>query len=130
MRVVEIGIKTLYQVEGIEGSEWVREPVKGLKTYDAPQMKSGLSIKDKGCGSKCRLSLMYALCDSNTVQNGHQLTGFFSTTFSNGHGLSVMEGESWRRSIALYSARKLSKDTWVIHKDQYLVPSVYEEGGG
>ena len=38
MRVIEIGVKTLYTSAGIEGSEWVREPVKGLKTYDAPQM--------------------------------------------------------------------------------------------
>jgi len=26
----EIGVKTIYQAEGREASEWVREPVKGV----------------------------------------------------------------------------------------------------
>ena len=51
-----------------------------------------------------------------------------SSCARNAHGLSVMEGEGWRRAIALYSARKLSKDTWINDKDEYLVPSVYEGG--
>jgi len=127
MRVVEIGIKTLYcsASEGTEASEWVREPIKELKTHDAPQMTSGLNVIKKGYGAKAKNSLMYFHSTANNLQQALQLTGFYSTTFSNGHGLSVMEGEGWRRAISLFSARKLSKDTWVIHKDEYLVPSVY-----
>ena len=126
MSVIEVGIKTLYQVEGIEASDWVREPVKGLKTHDAPQMTSGLNVIKKGYGAKAKHSLMYFQSTANCLQQALQLTGFYSTTFSNGHGLSVMEGEGWRRAIALYSARKLSDRTWINDKDEYLVPSVYE----
>ncbi len=130
MRVVEIGIKTLYQAEGIEGSEWVREPIKGLKTYDAPQMKSGLSVGQDGRGALVKGSLAYMTSVANSIYKSPTDVFLTSSCGSRANGLSVIEGEGWRRAISLFSARKLSKDTWVIHKDEYLVPSTYEEVGG
>jgi hypothetical protein len=128
MSVIEIGIKTLYTSAGIEGSDWVREPVKGLKTNDVPQLKSGLNIAQDGRGASVKGSLLYLHNAGNSLQQSAQLVGWYSTTFSNGNGLSVMEGEGWRRAIALYSARKLVVGTWINDKDEYLVPSTYEGG--
>ncbi len=123
--IKEIGTKTLYHSEGIEASDWVREPIKGLKTYDAPQMKSGLSVGQDGRGASVKGSLLYLHNNGNSLQHSAQLVGWYSTTFASANGLSVIEGEGWRRAIALYSARKLSKRSWINDKDEYLVPSVY-----
>ena len=128
MSLIEVGTKTLYQAEGREASEWVRESIKGLKTNDVPQMKSGLNVAEDGRGASVKGSLLYLHTTANNLQHSAQLVGWYSTTFASANGLSVMEGEGWRRAISLYSARKLSKDTWVIHKDEYLVPSTYEGG--
>ncbi len=125
MSVKEIGIKTLYEAEGREASEWVREPIKDLKTHDAPQMKSGLSIGQDGRGASVKGSLFYFSSNGNNLQDSATLSYLTSSCGSRAHGLSVMEGEGWRRAISLFSARKLSKDTWINDKDEYLVPSVY-----
>jgi|13_taG_2_1085334.scaffolds.fasta_scaffold00002_316 hypothetical protein len=126
--VVSLGEKYLYSSDKRKASEWVREPVKGLKNFDLPQMKSGLSIAQKGCGNRAKEGICYMLSGGNSLQNSSQMTGLFSTTFSNAHGISVLVGEGWRRSISLYSARKLSKDTWITHNDEYLVPQTEKEG--
>ena len=126
MSLVEVGTKTLYHSEGREASEWVREPIKGLKTYDAPQMKSGLSVGQDGRGALVKGSLLYFSSNGNSLQDSATLSYLTSSCGSGGKGLSVIEGEGWRRAIALLSARKLVKNTWVIHKDEYLVPSVYD----
>ena len=128
MSLVEVGTKTLYHSEGREASEWVREPIKGLKTYDAPQMKSGLSVGQDGRGALVKGSLGYMTSVANSIYKSATDVFMTSSCSSMAHGLSVMEGEGWRRAISLYAARKLSKDTWATHNDEYLVPSVYEGG--
>jgi hypothetical protein len=125
MRVVTISVKTLYFVDGKEASKWVREPVKGAKTFDAPQMKSGLAIKEKGYGKRTTDSLLHFLIAGNNLQQASQLNAFFSTTFSNANGTSVLAGEGFRRAIALYSARGLSPHFVHNDKDEYLAPVVY-----
>ena len=126
--VISLRDKTLYASDGREASKWVRELVKGAKTFDAPQMKSGLSLAQEGRGKQTSDSLLYLLVAGNNLQQASQLTAFFSTTFSNANGLSVLPGEGWRRFIALYSARKLVKGNWVNDKDEYLAPQTEKEG--
>jgi hypothetical protein len=126
--IVDVGMKDMYCSEGREASDWVRQPAKGLKTHDAPQMKSGLNIGQDGRGASVKGSLLYQHNAGNSVQTSLNQVGFYSTTFSNGNGLSVMEGEGWRRAIALYSARKLSNETWVNVNDEYLAPNTQAEG--
>lgn len=126
--IYDVGVKDMYCSEGREASEWVRQPVKGLKTFDAAQMKSGLNIGQDGRGTAVKGSLLYLHNAGNNIQHSAQLVGFYSTVFSNGNGLSVLEGESWRRAIALYAARKLSKDTWQTHNDEYLAPNTQAQG--
>lgn len=126
--VISLSEKHLYASDGREASVWVREPVKGLKTFDAPQMKSGLSIGQEGRGKQIAKSLLYFSNNGNSLQDSQTLAYFTSSCGSRAHGLSVLEGEGWRRAIALYSARKLSKDTWVTHNDEYLAPQTDLDG--
>jgi len=123
----EIGVKTIYLADGREASSWVREPIKGMKTFDAPQMKSGLNVGQDGRGAMAKGSLLYLTNNANNLVLSQTQVYFTSSCGSISHGLSVMEGEGWRRAIALLTARDLSKDHWVIHKDEYLAPSPYRE---
>jgi hypothetical protein len=124
--IKEVGIKTLYCSEGIEGSEWVGIG-NSSKKQNFLTCRSGLSLSDEKPKHDPR-SLCYFANDSNWPQQNQIV--YFSPLppYSNNRCIPVIEGGGWRRAIALYSARKLSKDTWVTHKDQYLVPSIYEEG--
>ena len=47
------GVKSFYNTDnGFKASEWVREPIKKMKTYDCPQMTSALKFRDEnGSGS-------------------------------------------------------------------------------
>jgi len=126
--VISLGDKILYASDGREASSWVRELVKGAKTFDAPQMKSGLALAQEGRGKQTLDSLFYLLVAGNNLQQAGQLTAFFSTTFSNANGLSVLAGEGWRRAIALLCARKLIASTWANQKDEYLAPQTELEG--
>ena len=127
MRVISIGSKVIYSARGREASDWVREPVKELKGEDAPQMKSGLSLAENGRGKMTSQSLCYLLTAGNSLQQAGLLTGFFSASFSNGNGLSVLAGEGWRRAVSLLSARGLTTHSWTIGKSEYLAPLVYRE---
>ena len=126
--VISLSEKLLYTSDGREASSWVRELVKGLKTFDAPQMKSGLSIGQDGRGKQTANSLFYFSNNGNSLQDSQTLAYFTSSCGSRANGTSVLAGEGWRRAIALYSARKLSKDTWVTHNDEYLAPQTELEG--
>jgi len=124
--VVTTGDKAVYNSDGREASEWVREPSKGLKGVDAPQMSSGLKVKD---GPGCRGTLVPgALGYMTTVGNNIQKSGtdvfFTSSCSSMAHGYSFLPGESFRRCTALYAARKLVTNAWSIHTDEYLAPVV------
>jgi len=122
-RVVAIGQKGVYNSDDRAASDWVREPTKGLKGEDAPQMSSGLRVKGVGVGAFVPGSLGYMLSNSNSIQHNQTVVGLFSGPCSAGHGLSVLPGESFRRAVALYAARKLVPETWVTQKDEYLVPT-------
>ena len=127
-QIVNVGVKDMYCSEGKEASAWVKAPVKGLKSIDIPQMKSGLNVTNEGYGSSVPNSLGYMVNNSNSVQSSVTGVFFTSASSSRGHGLSLVDGEGWRRSISLYSARKLSNETWVNIKDEYLAPNTQAEG--
>jgi hypothetical protein len=126
--IISLSEKHLYNADGRKASDWVREPAKGLKGEDAPHLKSGLCLTDKGYAKHIRGSLLYMNVAGNNIQQAGQLTGLYASSFSNAHGLSVLAGEGWRRALSLYSARRLSKDTWVTHNDEYLAPQTQIEG--
>jgi hypothetical protein len=132
MRVVEVGVKTLYEAEGIEGSEWVSALAPKSSPTDTPKFSSGLSLKEvEGNNRGIAPNALGIMCNmgnnlAHSATNVLLISGKPTHKGCCNHGMT--EGEGWRRAIALYSARKLSNETWVIHKDEYLVPSVYEGG--
>ena len=127
MSVIEIGMKTLYSSEGREASEWVKTYTE-RGVVDLPQQSSGLSISKDG---SCRVPLSH-ICYMNNKGNcmmyNDQEVYITSSACSRNSGFSLSAGEGWRRAISLFSARKLSKHTWINDREEYLVPSVYEGG--
>ena len=122
--VTSTGVKSFYASDDLEASTWVRDPTKGLKGADAPQFSSGLTVKEgPGCyGTLAPYSLGYLVIRGNGVVENGTGVALMSSCFTNGHGVSLLPGESFRRATALYAARKLVTEDWMNQKDEYLRP--------
>lgn len=119
--VVQAGSKTVYNSNGVEASKWVRELVKGGKAVDAPQMSSGLKIKDTKYGRPKTEALAYQNSLGNNLTESSDSVYVLSCSSSRGQDFSITPA-NFRRSVALYAARKLVLETWDTQKDEYLVP--------
>jgi len=120
--VVTAEVKQIYNSDGGQASKWVREPVKGLKGDDAPQMKSGLNNLPHGVGRTG--SLGFWANHSNSVQYSCLAVFLLSSAYSLGlrNGGGRIYPSNWRRVLALFGARKLIEETWANETDEYLVP--------
>ena len=127
LEVVKSSVKSLYNTDNVNpASKWVREPLKGMKTYDAPQLTSALRYKQNGGGSLVKDSLGYMVSNSNNVYKSGQGVFIGSSTFSMAHGLSIHPLNIFR-CFSLFAARKIVKGDWLNDKDEYLTPN--EEHG-
>lgn len=125
------GIKAIYSSDGREASKWVREAIKGLKGEDAPQMSSGLKVKEgHGCRGRLAPGALYYMTNvANCIYKSGTDVFNTSSCSSMANGLSVL-GSNWRRAVALYGARKLVKGDWASATDEYLVPNEHMSGYG
>jgi len=123
--VQAIGTKALYNSDDREASKWVREPLGKLKGMDAPQMSSGLKVKEKGRGSLVPGALLFFGNNANNLQDSGTLVYNVSSADTRNNGLSVLP-TNWRRAVALYGARKLVAGDWINDKDEYLIPTPSE----
>ena len=120
---VVTGVKTIYNLDNaVPCSKWVREEVKGVKTFDAPQLSSGCKVKQSGRGKLVEGALGYMLNDSNNVYKNDTSVALFSGAFSNANGLSVIP-ENFMKVVSLFTARKLIKKTWINQNDEYIKPN-------
>ena len=119
--VVTDQIKQVYNSDGRQASKWVREPIKRLKGVDAPQMSSGLKVKEKGRSKVVPGAHAYMASPGNGLQWSGTGTALFSAGYSNGNGFTLLPS-NWRRAVALFGARKLVGENWINQKDEYLVP--------
>jgi len=119
--VAATGVKQIYNSDGQEASKWVREPIKGLKGVNAPQMSSGLKVQEKGRGKALVGGVAYMMSNANNLTGSGQLTFWTSLPGTRDLPVAVLPA-NWPRAVALYSARKLVKEDWINQKDEYLVP--------
>jgi hypothetical protein len=123
--VVECGEKTIYNTDGIAtASDWAKEPVKGLKTFDVPNLSSGITVRDKdnNLGRNFQNNLGYFSNGGNNVDQNMQMAALFSSAYGNGHGHGI-NAANFDRCAALFAARKLVEKNWVNSKDEYLAPN-------
>jgi hypothetical protein len=124
--VVTTNIKQIYSSDDREASGWVK-PARGM-SVDLPQFKSGLSLRsDGGVAVGIEGHLFYMRSSANNVMESGTQTCLVSGLYAAAHGFSVLPS-NWRRAVALYAARKLVTDNWIIHEDEYLAPDESEPG--
>lgn len=125
--VTKTGEKVVYNIDGENSaSDWVREAVKKLKTYDAPQMSSGCIVKQDGRGKIIENALGYFASNSNNVDMNAMYVTMYSGANSRSHGCSISTN-NFTRCTALFSARKLIEKNWINSKDEYLAPNEKHE---
>jgi hypothetical protein len=128
--ILKTGIKNVYNTDNTQpASEWVRTPVKKLKTFDYPQMKSSLNINStgKGCrGNMIKDGLGFFYNNSNNIDKNTNNVGLFTSCFTSGSGCSIGE-KNFERVVTLFSARRTISKNWINSKDEYIVPDVDNE---
>lgn len=132
--IITTGTKEIYNMDNQKScSDWIKEEVKKLKTYDAPQMGSALTIKQSGRGKLVENALGYYVNVSNNVYKNATDVFIVSSTSSMANGISIMP-ENLMKVVSNFSARKLITGryaNWINDKDEYLVPNInnskYEE---
>ena len=120
--VQKIGDKTIYNAEGRQASKWVREPLKGMPTFDAPQFSSVVAFKQEGRGTTVEGSLGYFANNANSVYDNATTVFLVSGTAASSHGLPC-HPINFDRVTALFTARKAVGVEWFNSKDEYLVPN-------
>ena len=105
-----------------EASKWVREEVKGLRTFDVPQFSSAINCKQKGCGNLVEKSFGYFGSTTNSVYKNLTNVSLFSSGYTDGHGLSVVD-KNLNKVSSFFTARKSIKPTWINQKDEYMAPN-------
>lgn len=125
-RIVTIAEKELYNLDGVESAaDWVRSPIKGIKTFDAPQMTNAITV-GSGTGTKLgrivNNALGYIFTNTNYISTNSQGVGIFSSAFSMGQGCSIIP-ENFNRVVSFFAARKLIESNWINERDEYIVPN-------
>ena len=125
--IMKTGEKTLYNLNGIEkASDWWKEPVKKMKTCDAPILSSALKIKQSGRGSWIENGLGYFTSVANNVYSNITNTFIISSCSSMGNGRTILSS-NFTRCTAFFSARKLIESNWINSNDEYMKPNTEHE---
>jgi len=106
-------------------SKWIRDGVKGLETFDSPQLSNSINVKQNGKGSLVNNHLGYIYFDSNSVMKNNQNVGLFSSCFSHGQGISIVK-ENFDRCIVSFTSRRLISGqyaNWINWNDEYITPN-------
>jgi hypothetical protein len=117
------GVKFFYNTDNKKPlNRWLKDTIKGLKTFDAPQLSSALVVKNDGYGRLTKDSLGYALASQNIPQANGTMNALFSSAFSAKNGISITKN-NYLKVVSHFSARKLIISNWLNEKDEYLAPN-------
>ena len=116
--------KTLYNINGKEATKWVR-PISMCLQQEIPNLTNAINLADNKRNRKLSTeALGVFVCDSNNVWANARSVVLMSLPMANNKGCFEVIPENFRRSIALFCARKSIKGDWINDKDEYLVPHV------
>jgi|11_taG_2_1085331.scaffolds.fasta_scaffold00138_30 hypothetical protein len=130
--VISLGEKNLYSAKGREASVWVSALSSKPSVIDTPKFSSGLKTKEVlGNDKGMILNSLGIMCNkgNNFVDSTTGVALLSGKPTDKGRcNFDLTIGETWRRTIALFSTRKLVKSSWTNQKDEYLAPQVEKEG--
>ena len=122
-----VGEKDIYNIHGIKtGREWALEPVKKLKTFDEPNLSSGLKVVENGRGKNFKGNFGCFYCDSNAIYKNASGTAFFSKASTRPNNIGI-NADNFTKCTALFTARKSLPRDWMNGKDEYMVPDTTHE---
>lgn len=122
-----VGEKVVYNIDGGKtASDWSKEPIKKIKAKDAPQISSGINVKQDGKGTLVENAIAYLGNNSNNVGMSEMYSAIYSSCSSRSHGYSIT-ADNFDRCTALFAARKLIVGNWVNSKDEYFAPNESNE---
>jgi hypothetical protein len=125
--VAVTGSKSLYNSDDRDASEWLGRRQRG-HVGDTPKFSSGLKVGGGWDGGSMPGSLGVLVNVANCIYKSS--TGVFMLP---GNPTGRMQGHldilasNWRRVVALFAARKLVLDDWMVHQDEYLAPTAKTE---
>ena len=126
-KLITYGVKTLYNTDGlIQANKWVRDELKGLKTFDAPQISSATIVKPDGFGSAVDGNIGYLLLKGNNVNENPSGVNLTSSVYVNGHGVQIIN-KNILKIVTLFTSRKSILKNWENAKDEYLAPNEEHE---
>jgi len=118
-----IGYKEIYNTDGKEACNvWIREEIKGIKTFDAPQLSSALNWKQGGRGKTIENHNGYMVSVGNAVYKNMTDVYILSECSSTANGFNII-GNNFLKVLTLFTARKTIQPTWENCKDEYLAPN-------
>lgn len=118
-----IGEKTFYNIpSSLFLSSWIKRP--RANNIDVIPLKNCITpaiLRNKP-GKWSDGAIAHMLCDSNDLQNSIQ-TALFSSMHGIGHkGGFYINRDNLELASVVFSVRKLTKQTWVNDRDQFLQP--------
>ena len=124
--IVEIGNKVVYNIDGLKtASEWAKEPIKKLKTFETINVSSAIKIRpdtSDNRGTNFEGSFGYFLNAGNNVDMNTQKVSLFTMAYGNGNGHGI-NTDNFDRCTALFSARRLVDKNWQNWIDEYMAPN-------
>ena len=124
--IVEIGNKVVYNIDGLKtASEWAKEPIKKLKTFETINVSSAIKIRpdtSDNRGTNFDGSFGYFLNAGNNVNKNTQSVSLFTMAYGNGNGHGI-NTDNFDRCTTLFSARRLVKEEWFNWIDEYMAPN-------
>ena len=118
--------KEIYNTDlEVSCSDWVKKEIKGVKTFDAPQLTSSLSVKKEGKtmrGTITSNGFGFFLNANNNIYENVSQVSIFTSPCSKGNGFSVVK-ENFHKVVSLFTARKSISPNWINCKDEYLAPN-------
>lgn len=125
--IIEIGIKNIYNLDSEKSfSDFIKEDVKGLRTYEAPLLSSALVVKESGYGKLAKEALGYYVNSGNSIYDNVGDVFLLSGCSTRGHGISILPS-NFNRVMANFAARKVMTGkyaSWQNNKDEYLAPNM------
>lgn len=125
--IEKIGEKLIYNLENeIQTNVWVKGRLINSSMIDVSHLSSGIKVKDNWRYKITDKYLVYLLVKSNSVYTNSKYVALFSTMFSDGHGVAIID-ENFMECMSLFAARKLIKGNWINDKDEYMKPNLNHE---
>lgn len=128
--LTNVGTKDIYNLDGrMTASVWAKEEIKKLKTFDEPNLSSGIKVKPSNSdtrGTNFIGNIGYFLNAGNNVDKNVQSVALFTSAYGNGHGHGI-NAYNFECVVTLFSARRLVSCNWQNWADEYIAPNTEHE---